>query len=407
MCGIYGIFSQYKTVLNLKELKKLQDRGQDSWGVGYFNDDWVVEKGFGRVPDKHINAQFMIGHVRYCTSGSADNEKEIQPLYGNNFLLAHNGNIPGCPEHDSTFLVNYLNRFDFIEDGLVEMVRNITGVYSLVVLTEDAIYAVRDCKGVRPLCLIIGDGVYTVASESDSPTFDIKPGEIIKINEDGPKVLYRRIEKTSLCIFEHIYFLNPKSVVDDYVVGDMRQRMGRILASYDTFPVQNYVVVGVPASGVDPGMGYSKRSGIEYSQLIKKSNQVRSFIQPTTSSRTKTCAEKYEFMDIENKNIILVDDSLVRGITMKNLVHVLKEKGAREIHVRINSPPVKSPCFFGIDMAKKELVAQTSSVEEICSMIGADSLVFLKENDMAQLFSKHLFCRACFTGMYDSQLFSW
>ena len=431
-CGIYGIYSKTEKASLFEEciygLTKLQHRGQDSCGIGYFiNNKLVTEKGIGLVKNVFENYKNMltttkiIGHVRYSTSGKKNKKKETQPLCGKDFILAHNGNIPKSIIHDTTFLVNFLNnnKKKNFEDKLINLIETIPGVYCLIIITSSAMYCIRDRKGVRPLFLGKKNNNYVVMSENcaiDKNEFirDILPGEILKINNDGYKTIYNyKIKNTAFCIFEHIYFLNPKSVVDGYSVIKQRQKLGFYLSKNENFKENDYYVCGVPTSGICSAIEYAKQLNFKYQQImVKNQNYGRSFIEPTDEKRIEASKNKYIYKNVKNKKIILVDDSIVRGHTMKNIIYTLRNLGALEIHIRVSCPPIKYPCYFGVDFpSTEELVSTNKTIKEICETINADSLKYLSYEYLLKAMNVDItnekFCTACFNNNYDKELLDW
>lgn len=352
--------------------------------------------------------------------------------------------------HDTYYLLKIIENLpaDSMEDKLVQLVNIIPGVYCLIVLYNNAIYIVRDRYGVRPLCLgtieINNKTQYMVASESVAfPTNsyfvrDVNPGEVIKMSiKDGFDTIYQMSNITPRhCLFEYIYFLKPDTISDDVKVSDVRQKYGHLLSkkekqimnNNDTqFPVideehniyiikpidysklDDYIVVGSPSSGIHSAQGYAEMMGIKYEQVIIKKQNIRSFIYNTDEGRIKACRQKFEFIQdkLVGKKLILGDDSLVRGNTMRIMIQILKELGVIEVHVRIASPPIRYPCYFGIDIPNDiELIAKQNSIIGVTSIIGADSLIYLDLDDIKNSHEDKL-CHACFSGEYEQGLLEW
>ncbi|MEI6580543.1 MAG: amidophosphoribosyltransferase, partial [Eubacteriales bacterium] len=299
-----------------------------------------------------------------------------------------------------------------VEEAISNVMNEIKGAYSFVLLSPKKLVAVRDPLGFRPLCIGKLNGSYVVASESCAIKSiggefvrDVDPGEIIVINHDGLHSLRNHCgKKGALCIFEHVYFARPDSIIDGAGVYKSRLRAGVQLAL--EFPVQADVVVGVPDSGLDAAIGYSKESGIPYEIGFIKNRYIgRTFIQNSQSQREKSVSIKLNPISsaVKGKRVVLVDDSIVRGTTSANIVDLLRRAGAAEVHMRISSPPFLNPCYFGTDISSREyLIACNKSLKEICEQIGADSLAYLSYEGLSQIAkeSKVGFCYGCFTGEY-------
>ncbi|MEM7336570.1 MAG: amidophosphoribosyltransferase, partial [Chloroflexota bacterium] len=295
--------------------------------------------------------------------------------------------------------------------------------YSLTMLTRDGVYAMRDPLGLRPLCLgILGDGGYVVASETCAlhtigAEFmrEVQPGEIIRINKYGLNSFEGvPAKKSSLCIFEYVYFARPDSFFEGQIIHDVRQRLGRQLAR--EAPVEADVVVGVPDSATPAAIGYALESGLQFTEGLTKNRYIgRTFIQPDDDLRKEGVRLKYNPLhaNLNGKRVVLIDDSIVRGNTAGPLVQLIREGGAKEVHVRVSSPPVANPCFMGIDMAtKKELIAGQLDIEGIRRRIGADSLAYLTHDGMVnaikeQQKEKTGYCTACFSGKYPLEIPDW
>lgn len=461
-CGLFGIISQ-KNNSNIQNyvisgLEKLQHRGQESTGISYYYDNKIIDyKGLGLVKDVYKNIKdnnsynCCIGHVRYSTSGNSKENLEsslieTQPINRNLFALAHNGNIPNISSlikkyqkylsnqininkiSDSLILsdiiYNLLIKFDtkldhWLGQILIDIINKIPGVYCLLILYKNSIIAVRDRYGLRPLCYGEYNGDFAISSESCalqhfSKIKDINPGEIIRFT-DKIEIIYQYSEnKNVLCLFEYIYFLNPKTEADDHQVYDTRYQSGKILADQDKIK-GDYIVIGIPNTGIAGGKGYADKSGLKYEQwIIKNKNYQRSFIEPNNKDRSRVCSQKYIYNwdKLKNKKIILIDDSIVRGNTMKAIIKLLRENGVQEIHLRVNSPPVISPCYYGIDIPSyDELIANKMNIEEIKNYINVDSLSYLDLNKIIKMMkntnSKYNLCCSCFTNKYSKELLEW
>jgi amidophosphoribosyltransferase len=440
-CGVFGIYSPNEDVARLTffGLFALQHRGQESSGIATANGRKIsIYTGMGRVSSvfsedslSRLTGHIAIGHNRYSTSGSsrAANAQPIIVGNGNGAIaVAHNGNIVnagylqkelldrGYNFHsgtDTEVIANLV--LSSPEKDMVDKIhyamRRLQGAYSLVLMSSKELYAVRDPFGVRPLCLGNLDGGWVVASETcaldhigaDSLE-EIKAGEIVRVDENGVEKFSVKSERSALCIFEYIYFARPDSLINGRLLYPVRQAMGAGLArEYD---VDADLVMGVPDSATAAGMGYAQESGIPMAEgLIKNRYVGRTFIEP--DQRIRDLGVKLKFNPLpqmlEGRRLVVVDDSIVRGTTTPSVVKILRKAGAKEIHMRICAPPIKYPCFFGVDMAtRRELIAAQKSIPEICSFIGADSLGYLSIDGLIKSVGapRNTFCLACFTGDY-------
>lgn len=297
---------------------------------------------------------------------------------------------------------------------MLKTAKKIKGAYGLVVMSPRKLIAVRDPYGLKPLCLGKRDNAYVIASESCALTSvgadfvrDIKPGEILTITKDGLKSnMELATTKKAHCVFEYIYFARLDSTIDGVKVYDARIRGGKSLAK--SYPVDADLVTGVPESGLPAAKGYSEESGIPFAFAFYKNSYIgRTFIKPTQEERESSVHLKLSVLDsvVKGKRIVLVDDSIVRGTTIANLIHMLKEAGAKEVHVRISSPPFLHPCYFGTDVpSNDQLIAATHSEEEICKMIGADSLGYMQTDYLEGMAGGLPLCKACFDGNYPMEI---
>jgi amidophosphoribosyltransferase len=454
MCGIIALWnpSQNQTLSNLiDKLKKLQHRGQDSFGYGYLDHKNIlkIHKEPGLVKDYtstdhlSIKANFAVGHLRYTTSGSRDNSSSIesQPLGTNEFIVCHNGNLPNHSQlekdlslttkwlgSDTQLLSMYLEflykKHQSWEEVMTRVMQRIPGVYCLLVLTIDGLWIARDKYGLRPL-LIAGNKDIGWAIGSESVIFsestselnfkNVDPGSLSYIRKDGiltKSQIYA--SKLIPCIFEYIYFMNPDSVIEDQSVSEFRRHCGILLAQKETYQFDcKYIVIGAPSTGLIPAEKYAETLGLNYrpEALEKRENVGRTFILENNDKRINACYNKYNFNEaiIRDSYIILIDDSLVRGNTLKVINQILREKGAKEIHVRIASPSVKNPCYFGIDIpTSQELIINSyNNLEMLSKDLFADSLVYLELEDMSKAFKEKPFCSSCFDGKYNSKLLEW
>ena len=443
-CGIYGVYSHAEDVAEMTYLGlfALQHRGQESAGIALTDGYWIdVKKGMGLVSEvfrEHLphldNAKIAIGHVRYATTGFslAANAQPLRVNYaGGALALAHNGDLTNAAlirrdlEHSGTVFQTTIDSEVFvhliarsqkssIEDRILEAVKVVRGAFCLSIMTEDKLIGVRDPQGFRPLCIgKTPDGGWILSSETcalevNGAEFvrDILPGEMVVIGSDGLKTYrFSNGEDIASCIFEYIYFARPDSIIDGQSVHAARFEMGRVLARESGF--RGDVVISVPDSGTTAATGFAYETGIPFAEgLIKNRYIGRTFIQPTQKQRDAAVRLKLSPVRsvVAGKSVIMVDDSIVRGTTSGKIVRLLRNAGAREIHVCISSPPITDPCYYGIDTSiRKELISATKSVDEICSFIGADSLHFISIEGLRQcvpaLNPNHM-CYACFNNNY-------
>jgi amidophosphoribosyltransferase len=440
-CGIFGVYSPKEDVARLTffALFALQHRGQESAGIATADGHKIrVFTGMGRVSSiftedslKPLTGHMAIGHNRYSTTGSS-NPTNTQPIVVGNdsdtIAIAHNGNLvnatylyqellgQGYTFHGSTDSEAIANLIIATPGkNMVERIRyamrRMQGAYSLVILTPTELYAVRDPLGVRPLCLGSVDGGWAIASETCALAHigadflrEIQPDEILKIDENGPQSYLGDSTKRGLCIFEYIYFARPDSVINGKLLYIARQAMGAGLAR--EYPIDADIVMGVPDSATAAATGYARESGIPVVDgLIINRYVGRTFIDPDQRMRDLGVKLKFNPLPqvIGGERLVVVDDTIVRGTTTPSVVKLLRKAGAKEIHMRICAPPIKYPCFLGVDMATKaELIAAQKSVPEICKFIGADSLGYLSIDGLIKAVGlpRENFCLACFTGEY-------
>ncbi len=446
-CGVFGIYGNKNAAsLTYLGLYALQHRGQESVGiVTAENSTFHSKSGMGLVNEvfstagdlKGLKGRSAIGHNRYSTTGSSTVEN-IQPLvikYDRGYLaLAHNGNLTNYSSvkkelekggsifrstSDTEVILHLLARSKKkrIELALAEALIKVIGAYSLVLLTPKQLVAARDPAGVRPLALGRRKSAWVVASETCAFDMigahyvrDVKPGEIIVINGNGLRS-YQLLKKSkhAFCIFEFIYFSRPDSLIYGMNVDKVRRRLGRLLA--EEHPVDADIVISVPDSSNTAALGYSEASGIRYDIGFIRNHYVgRTFIRPEQKIRDLDVRKKFNVVRgvVNKKRVVVVDDSLVRGTTSAKLASMLREAGAKEVHLRLSSPPIKSPCFYGIDMpTKKELLASRKSVEAIRRLLGVDSIGYLSIDGMVGLpaLPRDEFCTACFSGKYPINIF--
>ena len=447
-CGVFGIYDLDGGDIASSVyygLFALQHRGQESCGIAVSETSGPKGqvqsvKGMGLVNEvfdsenlSQLKGDIGVGHVRYSTAGASSNVNS-QPLVLNyvkgTLAIAHNGNLTNAPElrHeleytgaifqttiDSEVIAYHIARERLnspnVETAVKNAIKKVKGAYSLIVMSPRKLIGVRDPFGFHPLVIGKRDNSYILASETCaldavSAEFirDVEPGEIVTITKDGiqsDKSL--QIKKCATCIFEYIYFARPDSYIDGVSVYNSRIMAGRILAQ--THPCEADVVIGVPESGNAAAMGFALESGIPYGTGFYKNSYVgRTFIKPKQSVREEAVRIKLNVMKevVCGKRVVMVDDSIVRGTTSERLVHMLKNAGATEVHVRISSPPFLYPCYFGTDVPScDQLIARKMSIDEICEMLGADSLGYLDETRLSELVDGNTnFCEACFTGNY-------
>ena len=445
-CGVFGIFRQAKEGVVAEAyhaLYALQHRGQESCGIAVNNDGVIscykdvglVTEVFTRdVLEKMEEGSMAVGHCRYGTTGTK-NRNNAQPLLINHLkgamALCHNGNLTNAAElreqlelggaifhatSDSEVIAYTITqqriRTGSIEEAVRAAMKVIQGAYSLVIMSPTKLIAARDPRGFRPLCMgkIGEDTVFaseSCALDAIGATFvrDILPGEVVVVSKEGVRS-YPPEEQvpSSLCVFEHIYFARPDSVIDGASVHEARVRAGAFLAL--DHPVQADVVIGVPDSGIEAAIGYARQSGIPYGiGFIKNKYIGRTFIQPEQKQRQNAVRIKLNAVaaTVRDKRVVMVDDSIVRGTTSAHTVAILREAGAKEVHVRFSAPPFLHPCYFGTDIDSTDnLIAAHHTIEEIGQIIGADSIGFLSLEacDKLAVGSRCGFCKACFSGEY-------
>lgn len=447
-CGVFGVYNVKDAAsLTYFGLHALQHRGQEASGIAASNRREIkCVKGKGLLTDtfntkviKELKGVHAVGHVRYATQG--DNEIEnIQPImvrsHKGHFAISHNGNIVNAKElkeemenkgsifqgtSDSEVIGHLIQREQgTFEEKIMKAVRYLQGAFAFVVLCENTMYAVRDHNGLRPLSVAKVDDGYVVSSETcafdivnGKDSFDILPGEVVRFDGDGiTKMMYTDQVQHKMCAMEYIYFSRPDSSVDGINVHTARRLSGRMLATIDreNNDMNADIVVGVPDSSLSAAIGYAEASGLPYELgLIKNRYVGRTFIQPTQAQRERGVRMKLSAVRdiVKGKRIILVDDSIVRGTTSKRIVQLLKDAGATEVHVRIASPSIIYPCFYGVDTStRKELIGAHMNNQEICDFIAADSLHFLEIPKMMEAFHTENLCVACFNGVYPTNLYS-
>ncbi|NBK96858.1 MAG: amidophosphoribosyltransferase [Erysipelotrichia bacterium] len=450
-CGVFGVFNvsdEAAASLTYFGLHALQHRGQEASGIATSNLEKIkCVKGKGLLSETFNNTiidelggTHAVGHVRYSTAGGNEIEN-VQPImvrsHKGHFAIAHNGNIVNAQElkeemedagsifqgTSDTEVIGHLIQRESgtFEEKIMKAVRYIEGAFAFIIMRENCMYAVRDHNGLRPLSIAsIDDHGYCISSETCAFDIvnakmirDIKPGEIVKISPEGVKFFsYTEHTQKKMCAMEYIYFSRPDSSIEGINVHTARRLSGRMLAKIDqeAKDTEADIVVGVPDSSLSAAIGYAEESGLPYEiGLIKNRYVGRTFIQPTQKQRERGVRMKLSaVVDIvKGKRIILIDDSVVRGTTSKRIVQLLKEAGAKEVHVRIASPAITHPCFYGVDTAtRKELISSTKNVDEVKDFILADSLKFLAISALQEAIGTNELCLSCFNGKYVTQLYS-
>ena len=440
-CGVFGVYAPNEDVARLTffALFALQHRGQESAGIAttdgkklqVYANMGLVSQVFDEDSLNQLKGHIAIGHNRYSTRGSS-RICNAQPIIvgkdSSAIALAHNGNIVNAKHlhqelsdkgytfrtSTDTEVIANLILFATDKDWVGKMryaMHRLQGAYSLTIMTSQGLFAVRDPFGMRPLCLGSINGGWVIASEScaldhigASFTREIEPGEIVSITGNGVDSYREKAERRALCIFEYIYFARPDSMINGRLLHLTRQAMGEGLAQ--EHPVDADMVMGVPDSATAAGFGYSRRSGIPLGEGLLKNRYVgRTFIEP--DQRIRDLGVKLKFNPLpqmlDNKRLVVIDDSIVRGTTTPKVVKMLRKAGAKEVHMRICAPPIRYPCFFGVDMATRwELIAAQKTVHEVRDFIGADSLGYLSIDGLIEAVAlpREIFCTACFTGDY-------
>ncbi len=440
-CGVVGVFSPNEQAARIVffGLYALQHRGQESSGIAASDGSNIrhrtsmglVMQTFQEDDLERLSGHIAIGHTRYSTTGSS-NIRNAQPILVNGpdgeIAVGHNGNLVNASKlrqemeswgvdfstsSDTEVIANIISNAPVRswEDRMAYAMRRLSGAYSLVILSEEFLIAARDPLGVRPLCIGKLKGGFVVASETCALDHigadfirEVEPGEAVIINDQGLRTLYKNTtnSRKASCVFEHIYFARPDSVLDGRLVYSSRMEMGKELAR--EHPVEADMVIGVPDSATAAAVGYSQESGIPYGEGLVKNRYVgRTFILPDQRLRDLGVRTKLNPLPdlIKDKKLVVVEDSIVRGTTSPPVVNILKKGGAKEVHLRICAPPIMHPCQLGIDMpTKEELIAANKTVDDICKSIGADSLGYLSHSGLVKAvkLERDRICMACFTG---------
>lgn len=441
-CGVFGIYAPGRKIAEIifYGLQALQHRGQESAGIAVsdgeniliFKDLGLVSQVFNEQNIAPLQGHIGIGHTRYSTTGM-NIWRNSQPLYrmfkNESFAIAHNGNLINFKEirneqikkgirfettTDTEVIAALIesSEKENIEDAIKEATSRIKGSYSLLILTKDKVFGIRDPYGFRPLVLGSLGGSYVIASETCALDIidakfirEIDPGEIIVVDKDGMRSqMMLPVDRISMCVFELIYFARPDSYIHNKNMFEVRHRMGQELAKES--PADADIVISVPDSGTSAAIGYSKESKIPYTEGFIKNRYIgRTFIQPKQETRELSVKLKLNPLRdiIRGKKLVVVDDSIVRGNTSKKIIKMLYCAGAREVHMRISSPPLLYPCYYGIDMAtEKEFIANHKTLEDIRKSLNVDSLKYLTIEGLIKAVgeSKEKFCFACFNGEY-------
>jgi len=442
-CAVAGAFSQKKNVASLLYycLIALQHRGQESAGIAVVKNNKIKRNvGMGLTSSvfseedlKNLKSYVGIAHARYSTTGSSS-ISNAQPIVVGDVACAHNGNLVNYKQIAKSFgdklkttadseviallFKEFVDNFG-LKDGLRKLMKSVVGSYSVCMLYNNALIAMRDPLGFKPLSIGELEDGYVVASETcalDAVNArylrDVDAGEVIRIDGNGIETILKiNLKRKAFCMFEYVYFARPDSKINGREVYGVRKSLGRLLAKNDD--VKADIVIPVPDSGICAAIGYAEASGIKYGEgLIKNRYVGRTFIMPKQKLREKGVDLKLAPIksEIKGKRIILVDDSIVRGTTIRKIVKLLKDAGAKEVHVRISCPPITSPCFYGIDFpTKQELIAANKSVEEIRKIIKADSLKYQTIENLVKAIGikKENLCLACLTGEYPTELYDY
>lgn len=446
-CGVFGVFGiRDAATLTYYGLHALQHRGQEGCGIVRVNDrafkrikgEGLVTEVFDEDKLASLDGDMAIGHVRYSTSGGGGIEN-VQPFMfrhtTGDFALAHNGNIVNSYQlkrwleergslfhstSDSEILAHLIKKETDNRDRLhhiVEALNMIEGAFAFLIITASKIYACRDKHGLRPLSIGKLNGGYVVSSETCAFDVvgaefvrDVEPGEVVVLDKNGiTSHHYSIFKRHNMCAMEYIYFARPDSDIEGTNVHSYRKETGKLL--YREAPVEADICIGVPDSSLSAAIGYSEASGIPYEMgLIKNKYIGRTFIQPSQELREKGVKMKLSAVRsiVRGKRVVLIDDSIVRGTTSRRIVRMLKQCGAREVHLRIASPPYCFPCFYGVDTATYEelISARIREQDELCRVLEADSLAFLSEEALhGAAGGRRELCSACFTGRYPTALY--
>lgn len=452
-CGVFGVWNETEDAAAHDiycGLTALQHRGQEAAGIAVcdtygekdnlclYKDKGLVSEVFNENTLEGLKGNIGVGHVRYSTTGD-DRIENVQPLVyyylKGTLALVHNGNIVNSDElkqklYDDGLVFRATTDSEVIaclvaqkrahtgsiEEAVKLAAPELVGGYAIIIMSPRKLVAMRDPLGLKPLCIGKTKTGYVVASESCAFSAvgaefirDVKPGEIITISRKGIESdteLCKTDNTCAHCVFEYIYFARLDSVMDDISIYGARFRGGQALA--DAYPVKADLVTGVPESGMTAAQGYAYQSGIPFAQAFHKNSYIgRTFIKPTQKERETAVHMKLNVLTdaVKGKDIVLIDDSIVRGTTIANLINMLRSAGARKVHVRISSPPFLHPCYYGTDVPDNtQLIANKLSVDEICKQIGADSLGYMRIEDLSRMTGDLPLCTACFSGKYPTNV---
>lgn len=452
-CGVFGVWNETEDAAAHDiycGLTALQHRGQEAAGIAVcdtygekdnlclYKDKGLVSEIFNENTLEGLKGNIGVGHVRYSTTGD-DRIENVQPLVyyylKGTLALVHNGNIVNSDElkqklYDDGLVFRATTDSEVIaclvaqkrahtgsiEEAVKLAAPELVGGYAIIIMSPRKLVAMRDPLGLKPLCIGKTKTGYVVASESCAFSAvgaefirDVKPGEIITISRKGIESdteLCKTDNTCAHCVFEYIYFARLDSVMDDISIYGARFRGGQALA--DAYPVKADLVTGVPESGMTAAQGYAYQSGIPFAQAFHKNSYIgRTFIKPTQKERETAVHMKLNVLTdaVKGKDIVLIDDSIVRGTTIANLINMLRSAGARKVHVRISSPPFLHPCYYGTDVPDNtQLIANKLSVDEICKQIGADSLGYMRIEDLSRMTGDLPLCTACFSGKYPTNV---
>lgn len=442
-CGVFGIYGHPDAAkLTYLGLYSLQHRGQESTGIVSADGEHLRRHvGMGLVGDVYrdpailesLTGPIAIGHNRYSTTGGSFLQN-AQPLHAiintGEIAAAHNGNLINYPAlrdrlqkegailqstSDTEVILHLAARSGKtdVREQIVAALQQIRGAYSLVLITKDRLFAARDPHGIRPLCIGTLNGSFVIASESCALDIigaeyvrDLKPGELVTVTRSGlqAEMLFAEMPKPAHCIFEFVYFSRPDSKIFGDNVDKARRKLGKNLA--EEFPVDADIVIAVPDSSNTAAVGYSRRTGIKFELGLIRNHYVgRTFINPVQSSRDHKVKLKFNAVEgvLRDRKVVVIDDSIVRGTTLKPLIAMIRKAGAKEVHVRISSPPVIAPCYYGMDFpTREELIANRMDKYALCKEVGADSLEYLSMEGMLASVphEHHGYCTACFSGQY-------
>ena len=409
MCGIAGIYNYDKndTILNdtLEIMKKLQHRGKDSYGLSFYNNKINIIKKKGQINNFQIdvleNIVSCIGHLKYKTSNMDNkniNVDEIQPICDikhKNIAIVHNGNIPNLEIFDTKYIYDIIVKFHDIRDGLVYLIDKIPASYSIIVQYYDFLYVLKDKYSIRPLSYGYKSNNIHIASESVGLTdciniTEVNGGQILEINNDSIREIYNHdVYYDNICAFEFIYFMNPNSFYKDISVKSIRELLAKRLTMRETHNFDDeYIVIGVPNSGIVYGKEYSKILNLNYLQLIQKNTNERTFISIDESTAKQTCHKKFLFLKdkLKDKKVIIIDDTIVKGNVIRHIINNLKICDVKEIHVRIPSPPVIDICQLGIPINDtSKLLMYKKNTQIVCEMLNINSLIYLLKEDLEMI----------------------